>query len=129
MAVMADGALAYWRLGETSGTAAVDSIGGRDGNLVGGVVFGQPGALADGTSAMLFNGSSAYIQVPSSTALPLAGDLTLEMWVNVSLATRQTLVSKDYAREFELTLETNGELNFYHGNGVTYGNVRSASGW
>ena len=66
--------------------------------------------------------------MPSSTALPLAGDLTLELWVNVSLATRQTLVSKDYVREFELTLETNGELNLYHGNGVAYGNVRSASG-
>ena len=128
MAVMADGPLAYWRLGESSGTAAVDSIGSRDGNLLGGVVLGQPGALTDGTSAMLFNGSSGYIQVPSSTALPLAGDLTLELWVNVSLARRQTFVSKDFAREFELTLETNGELNFYHGNGVTYGNVRSASG-
>ncbi len=128
MAVMTDGALAYWRLGESSGTAAVDTIGGRNGNLLGGVVLGQPGALPDGTSAMLFNGSNAYIQVPSSTALSLAGDLTLELWVNVSLATRQTLVSKDYFREFELTLETNGELNLYHGNGVVYGNVRSASG-
>ncbi len=126
--VIADRALAYWRLGESSGTAAVDSIGGRDGNLLGGVVPGQPGALADGTSAMLFNGSNAYIQVPGSTALSLAGDLTLEMWVNVSLATRQTLISKDYAREFELTLETNGQLNFYHGDGGTYGNVRSANG-
>ncbi len=127
-AVVRDGALAYWRLGETSGTAAVDSIGGRDGNLLGGVVLGQPGALADGTSAMLFNASSAYIPVPSSTALPLAGDLTLELWVNVSLATRQTLISKDYLHEFELTVETNGQLNFYHGNGVTYGNVLSANG-
>ena len=128
MAVMADGALAYWRLGEMSGTAAVDTIGGRHGNLLGGVVLGQPGALADGTAAMLFNGSSSYIQVPGSTTLPLAGDLTLELWINVSMATRQTLISKDYLREFELTVETSGLLNFYHGDGVTYGSVRSVTG-
>ncbi len=42
---------------------------------------------------------------PNKPALQLAGDLTIEMWVNVSLATRQTLISKDYIREFELTLE------------------------
>ena len=56
----------------------------------------SPVPWPDGTSAMLFNGSNAYIQVPSSAALPLAGDLTLELWVKVaSLATRQTLISKD----------------------------------
>ncbi len=47
----------------------------------------------------------------------LAGDLTIELWLNVSLATRQTLISKDYLHEFELTLETSGQLNFYQGNG------------
>ena len=37
-------------------------------------------------------------------------------------------LSKDYLRELELTLETTGQLNLYHGNSVTYGNVLSATG-
>ncbi len=38
----------------------------------------------------------------------------------MSLATRQTLISKSNLSEFELTLETSGQLNFYQGNGTTY---------
>ena len=52
---------------------------------------------------------------PSAPALQLAGDLTIEMWINVSLATRQTLISKGYLSEFELTLEKSGRLNLYQG--------------
>ena len=45
-AVLADSPLAYWRLGETSGTVAHDETGnGHDGTYVGGVTLGQPGAL------------------------------------------------------------------------------------
>ena len=65
---------------------------------------------------------------PTAAALQLAGDLTIELWVNVSLATRQTLISKGYLYEFELTLETDGRLNFYQGNGVAFGGLLSAFG-
>src|SRR6185503_8488966 len=58
----------------------------------------------------------------------LAGDLTVELWVKMSIGSRQTLISKDYLREFELTVEPNGGLNFYQGNGVVSGNVQSVSG-
>jgi hypothetical protein len=126
-AVLSDAPVAYWRLGETTGTSAADSAGRNAGTAVGGVVFGQPGALADGNTAMLFNGSSGYLQV-ASPAASLAGDLTIEMWVNVSLAARQTLISKDYLHEFELSLETSGHLNFYQGNGTTWQNVVSVAG-
>jgi hypothetical protein len=77
---------------------------------------------------MLFNGSTGYVRVANSAAVQLAGDLTIELWLNVSLATRQTLISKDYLHEFELTLETSGRLNLYQGNGSTYGGVLSAPG-
>ena len=70
------------------------------------------------TARMLFDGASGDIQVPGTPSLSLSGDLTIELWVNVSNGGRQTLISKDYLREFELTLESNGELNFYQGNGV-----------
>ncbi len=127
MAVLQDHPAVYWRLGESAGSIAADSVGPHPGVLTGNVVLGQPGALADGNRAMLFDGVSGAIQV-SGTSLALSGDLTLELWANVSPGGRQTLISKDYLREFELTLESNGELNFYQGNGVVSGNVRSVAG-
>jgi concanavalin A-like lectin/glucanase superfamily protein/chitobiase/beta-hexosaminidase-like protein/putative Ig domain-containing protein len=125
MAVMRDRPVAYWRLGDMSGSIATNILGPHPGSLVGNVALGQPGALADGDRAMYFDGASGYIQVAATPALPLAGNLTIELWVNVSLAARQTLISKDYLREFELTVETNGELNLYQGNGIASSNVRS----
>ena len=46
-AVSADGAIAYWRLGETSGTTAADASAnlGRDGTYTGGVTLNVNGAL------------------------------------------------------------------------------------
>ena len=68
-AVMQDQPLAYWRLGESSGTLAADFSGNtRDGNYNGGVTLGQPGAVSgDPDTASLFNGSSGYV---TASALP-----------------------------------------------------------
>ena len=113
--VLSDGPAAYWRLGEASGPTVADFAGTNPATLMGGVAPGQPGALDDGNLAMLFNGTNSYLGVANSAALQLAGDLTIEMWINVSLASRQTLISKGYLREFELTLEVDGRLSFYQG--------------
>src|SRR5688500_11107092 len=45
--VLADNPTAYWRLGETSGTTAVDSSvpGGNQGTYLNGVTLGIPGAI------------------------------------------------------------------------------------
>lgn len=80
--VVADGAVAYWRLGETSGTTAVDAIGGANGTISGGVTLAQPGALADGDKAMAFNGTTGRIAAPA-LLLPLS--CTLECWVNTNV--------------------------------------------
>src|SRR5262245_45114872 len=77
---------------------------------------------------MSFNGSTGYIRVASSPAVQLSGDLTIELWINVALGTRQTLLSKGYRNEFELTLEPDGRLNLYHGNGTTYEGALSVTG-
>ena len=127
-AVTNDGSAAYWRLGELSGQTAGDSVGSRPGTVMGQIAVGQPGALADGNRAMVFDGTNGYIHVPGAATLPLAGDLTIELWAYLSPGSRQTLISKDYIREFELTVETSGALNFYQGNGSAGGNVLSPSG-
>jgi hypothetical protein len=128
-AIGADSPAGYWRLDASSGTVAADSSGGnRPGTVIGGVTLGQAGALADGDAAVQLDGATGYVRVANTAALQLGGDLTLELWVKVPLATRQTLISKNYVREFELTLETDGALNLYQGNGGSYSNTLSAVG-
>ena len=64
--VLADSPRAYWRLGEASGTSAADASGnGRTGSYVASPTLGVPGALTgDSNTAVGFNGSSQYVNVP-----------------------------------------------------------------
>jgi hypothetical protein len=79
--VLSDQPVAYWRLGETSGTTAVDASGHVNGTYSGGVTLGQPGALStDTNTAALFNGSTGVVTAPDSTALRLNGAFTIEFW-------------------------------------------------
>jgi len=86
--VVADGAVAYWRLGETSGTTAVDVIGGANGTISGGVTLGQSGALADADKAMAFDGTTGTILTAASITLPVT--CTLELWIKTTDARLNT---------------------------------------
>src|SRR5215470_7590906 len=79
--VIADGAVAYWRLNETSGTTAVDVIGGNNGTISGGVTLNQAGALTDGDKAMTFNGTGRIDVAKAAYSAIGTGPLTLEAWV------------------------------------------------
>jgi hypothetical protein len=80
--VLADGPLAYWRLGEASGTTAADSSGnGHAGTYMGGFTLGVPAALVGDTdTAARFNGSNGMVQVPDSAPLRLNGSWSIEFW-------------------------------------------------
>jgi len=82
--VVADGAVAYWRLGEISGTTAVDVIGGYNGTITGGVTLNQPGAVAGGNPAMKFDGINGVITVPAAVLNcgVAAQSFTIECWLN-----------------------------------------------
>jgi len=80
--VIADGAVAYWRLGETSGLTAVDIVGGKNGTISGGVTLGQAGALSDGDKAMAFDGTSGQIVTPSVT---MGVACSIECWVKTNV--------------------------------------------
>jgi len=70
--------LAYWRLGETSGTAASDTTGSYSGSYVNGPALGSPGAIVnDPNTSATFNGTSQRVTVPT---LPPAGDFSIEGW-------------------------------------------------
>jgi hypothetical protein len=89
--VIRDGAIAYWRLGETSGLTAVDIIGGFNGTISGGVTLGQPGVLADGDKAMAFDGTNGGIQAPTGAYQTFGtGSATLECWIRPDTITQNT---------------------------------------
>ena len=77
--------MSYWRLGERSGSAAVDMASGYNGAIRGRVTLGVPGALAgDSDSAMAFDGASGAINVGDTTRLDITGDLAVEAWAKAA---------------------------------------------
>ena len=70
------GPIAHWKLDETSGTTAVDSVGGHDGTLVNGPLWaaGQDGGALD------FDGANDEVTVPHSEQLSLSDAFTLMSW-------------------------------------------------
>jgi hypothetical protein len=84
----------YWKLNEASGLTAADSAGSAPGTISGGVTLAQPGALADGTTAMLFNGSTGKIQTGVLAALGTS-PVTLECWVKGNASTGDTMYLLD----------------------------------
>jgi Concanavalin A-like lectin/glucanases superfamily len=118
-AVVADGASHYWRLGEPSGTTAADSIAGganAPGTISGGVTLGQAGPLADGSTAMLFNGTTGKVQTAANIAL--VPPFTLEAWVKGAWAIDSGVVSNtaggDGTGDFVmLAVRTGGQGRLY----------------
>ena len=72
------GLVAYWRLGEPSGTVASDETGANPGSYSGGFTLGDPGALTgDPDASAGFDGASGEMAAPAD-GLASAG--TLEGW-------------------------------------------------
>ncbi len=116
--------MAEWKLDETSGTLAEDSIDSFDG-LCNNVVLGQPGATpATGYSAS-FDGTSANISIP---ALNLNSNvLTITAWVNRNgnqNASSGIFFNRANSTVSGLTFNnsTANELSYtWNNNGSTYG--------
>jgi hypothetical protein len=78
-AVLADSPIAYWRLGEASGTTAADEKGSYPGTYAGTPTFSQTGVIA-GNSAVRFPGSSDCMRTSNAALYPGSGNFTLECW-------------------------------------------------
>jgi hypothetical protein len=125
-AVLADSPVAYWRLGESSGTNAADASGaGRAGTYVGTPSFGLQGALSgDANTSVGLNGSSQYVEVPYSSALN-PSQFTVEAWAYVTggSGTYRAIVSnRDYSagntRGFILYAASDDTWRFWLGSGT-----------
>lgn len=79
--------VAYWRLGESSGTTAADEEGSHDGTYVGSPTLGATGALyGAANTGVEFDGSTQYVDVPYSAALNPT-TMTIEAWFRMATAT------------------------------------------
>ena len=78
------GLIAYWRLGETSGTTAVDEMGALNGIYSGDFTLGMVGALSgDSNFAAYFGGTSAKAVVLDSPGLSFPNNIfSMEFWMN-----------------------------------------------
>jgi hypothetical protein len=96
--ILADKPVGYWRLGESSGSVAVDQTGAHNGTYVNAPVLGQPGALANDTNtAVKFDGVSSHVSLGDTLDFPNTAAFSLETWVNPSLldGTVRRVISKD----------------------------------
>jgi hypothetical protein len=93
--VTSDAPVAYWRLGEASGSTAADTTGTHAGTFNGNLTLGISGALlADPNTAIGTNGSTAYVGVPNAVDLNSTGDLTVEAWAKPNVIGGGAVVHK-----------------------------------
>jgi hypothetical protein len=103
--VLADSPRAWWRLGEGSGTVAVDSSG-NDRNLtyVGGATFNSRAGLIDGDAdnGIGFDGTDDYAISDTTIGFSGSGSLTIEAWIETSAGgTIFDQVGAPYAADIE----------------------------
>jgi RHS repeat-associated protein len=82
-AVLADAPVSYWRLGETSGTAAADERNANPGTYLNSPTLGAASLLATDTAnkAVSFDGTNDSVRVLNSSSLQLTSTLSLEAWI------------------------------------------------
>ncbi len=108
-AVLADKPVAFWRLGDAGGIAAVDATGnGYDGTYVGDVTPISNAPTNDG--AALFAGPGSYVTVPYSPALN-PPQFTIEAWV---------YLQPGAGFPYETILNMNGAQITYRSGNITF---------
>jgi hypothetical protein len=80
--VLADGPVGYWRLGETSGSTAVDVKGAANGTYEGGAALGVPGRTDDGDTAAGFDGVDDAVGLPDAFDFAGNAPFTIEFLLN-----------------------------------------------
>ena len=116
---------ALWHLDETT-NPIVDAKGGPNGTAAN-VIAGVPG-LVKPTTALRFNGSSSYVEVPYSAARNPAGAFTIEAWVQPtaqstsfsSIVTSRGANFTGYALYLSPSRGTERQLLFWVGDGSSW---------
>jgi len=119
-AILADNPLGYWRLGEASGTVAADQRGASNGTYTFNPALGRLGALSgDVDTAVAFDGTSQYVQIPSTPSLNPA-TFSAEIWARPTSgagAYRGVLASRFYPTGWVLYAGGGGAWEFWVNSG------------
>lgn len=123
--VKEDGPVSYWRLDETSGEVATDSVGGNNGEYLNGVSLGVPGFQGQTNAAAQFSAESQQkVDVPFSATLNTP-EFTVELWAKVTGGSgyRSPLTSRADApqRGYIFYAEPGDTWQFWSGKGDTSG--------
>ncbi len=104
--ILPSGLVAYWRLDETEGVVALDSVGTYDGVLAGTPVWQRAGGKVGG--ALRFDGVDDYVTTPS-VGNPSAGSFSVFVWVKGG-APGQIIVSQTGGVDWLLADAPGGRL-------------------
>ena len=104
--------ISYWRLGEASGTVAVEAgASGYNGTYTGAPTLGVAGALpGDADTAVTFNGTTQYVTVPDATGLDLADAFTIEAWVKRGATGAARAIVSKQTNAYYLRLTSTGAV-------------------
>ncbi|MBX3233105.1 MAG: LamG domain-containing protein [Labilithrix sp.] len=103
-AVLQDGPIAYFRLGEDAGTETTSENGRHSGKLMGGAVLGAPGLLRDEPStALTLDGHDARVDLGQSFDFDERAPFSIELWFNAHTLSGQyrMLVMKQSSGQIE----------------------------
>src|SRR5205807_10311754 len=135
-AVVADNPVAYWRLGEASGTVASDLRGAHQGTYAYNPSLAQPGALFnDPATSVGFDGTTQFVQVPSDASTNTA-TFSFEIWVRPTGGSgnyRGVITDRFYPRGYNLYLGPSGNWQYWINDGsgmaVIGGGTSTLNAW
>ncbi|MDX6698114.1 MAG: hypothetical protein QOE65_1511, partial [Solirubrobacteraceae bacterium] len=109
-AVSADAPAGWWRLGETTGTAAGDSAGGNPGAYRNGVGLGAASLLTSDAAngAATFDGVNDYVNVPDAVAVSPTTRMSLEAWIKPASLPAAGSFRSVATKEGSFSLQFNG---------------------
>ncbi|MBL7152900.1 MAG: right-handed parallel beta-helix repeat-containing protein [Phycisphaerae bacterium] len=86
--------VAHWKLDETGGPVAYDSVGDNHGDLHGDPEWLPDGGALDG--ALAFDGQGDYVNCGDGPEFDITGQITVAAWVNISAVNMdwQTVIAK-----------------------------------
>jgi hypothetical protein len=130
--VVADGASAYWRFGESSGITATDALGGNSGTYSSGVTLNRVGGLLPDTNkSIALDGVTGAVTVADSPGLDFTTGATIEVWVKrAKSGAYQVVVGKagdgqSKNESYALWISSNDHLAAYFGDRSSYVSVFS----
>ena len=132
-AIMADNPRAFWRLGESGGTTAVDETSVNPGTYNNVGLNAQDSLTGDLNTSASFDGLTSYMVVPDSNSLDASTGVTVEAWVkHTKVSVWQELVGKagDGASKnenYSLWLNPLDHAVAFFGNGSTFVRVETAA--